>query len=396
MSTTIIKGVELLAVGNWTPVKGKGDITADDLKSIVAAYKNRMSDKIPIKIGHSDERFQDKAGNPPKTGDGDPAYGWVENIAVSADGKKLIGDYVGVPQKLAAALPSAYRRRSVELVRGQRIDGTVYPIRLTGLALLGQTDPAVKDLADALAFYGVEITTGETTVIDLDDTQPIPPGQVHAADGGPVSTTTQTRLEGAPTVPPLTPALRTALGLTDASTEAEITAALTAAGLTAVAPADPAAPAVPAATPVASAPLAAVPAAPAPAPAAAAPAAAPAAPEAIAASAGGLTTTIDTVMLSELQADAAAGREAREQQVKERRDGLIRTALSAGKIHPVTAVQYRTMLDTDEAGVTTLLAQLPAVLPVTEIGHAGQAAQYGSRTADQQKAYEDAVLSDYS
>ena len=82
------------------------------------------------------------------------------------------------------------------------------------------------------------------------------------------------------------------------------------------------------------------------------------------------TTLIDTGVLATLQADAQSGREAREQQITERRDGIIATAQREGRITGASATQFRAMLDKDEAGTVAILATLPenSAVPVDEIG----------------------------
>lgn len=82
------------------------------------------------------------------------------------------------------------------------------------------------------------------------------------------------------------------------------------------------------------------------------------------------TTLIDAGVLAGLQADAAAGREARAQQEKERRDGIVAKALAEGRITPASQVTWRAQLDTSEEGTATLLNSLPknAAVSVTELG----------------------------
>ena len=85
------------------------------------------------------------------------------------------------------------------------------------------------------------------------------------------------------------------------------------------------------------------------------------------------TTLIDTGVLATLQADAQSGREAREQQITERRDGIIAAAQREGRITAASAKEFRAMLDKDEAGAVALLATLPenSAVPVDEIGSSG-------------------------
>ncbi|MFK4760305.1 head maturation protease, ClpP-related [Microbacterium sp. ZW T5_45] len=83
------------------------------------------------------------------------------------------------------------------------------------------------------------------------------------------------------------------------------------------------------------------------------------------------TQLIEDTVLDTLRADAAAGREAREQQINDRRDAMIQNALSEGRITAASAPQFRAMLDADEDSATAVLASLAAnTVPVAEIGHA--------------------------
>jgi ATP-dependent protease ClpP protease subunit len=81
---------------------------------------------------------------------------------------------------------------------------------------------------------------------------------------------------------------------------------------------------------------------------------------------------IDATVLAELQRNARLGAEARAEQDRSRRDGIIATALAEGRISPTSQAHFRAMLDTDEAGTTAALASLQknAALPTAEIGHA--------------------------
>lgn len=83
------------------------------------------------------------------------------------------------------------------------------------------------------------------------------------------------------------------------------------------------------------------------------------------------TQLIEDSVLDSLRADAAAGREARQQQISDRRDGMIQNALSEGRITAASAPQFRAMLDADEESAAAVLASLATnTVPVAEIGHA--------------------------
>lgn len=79
---------------------------------------------------------------------------------------------------------------------------------------------------------------------------------------------------------------------------------------------------------------------------------------------------IDAGVLAQLQADAAAGREALEAQAQARREGIIAAAVREGRITTASTAAWLAQLEKDEAGASALLATLaPNTTPVTEIGH---------------------------
>lgn len=84
------------------------------------------------------------------------------------------------------------------------------------------------------------------------------------------------------------------------------------------------------------------------------------------------TTLVDTATLAQLQADAEAGRQARDEQIAERRARIITTALQEGRISRASAQTWRERLDADEEGTQRLLATLRKdTVPVTEVGFTG-------------------------
>ncbi|PZE23863.1 head maturation protease, ClpP-related [Curtobacterium sp. MCBD17_028] len=85
------------------------------------------------------------------------------------------------------------------------------------------------------------------------------------------------------------------------------------------------------------------------------------------------TRLVDAAQFDQLVADAAAGREARAQQVTERRDGIVQNAVRAGKIAPARAEHWRAALDADEEGVRATLDSLAEglVAPIVPLGHTG-------------------------
>ncbi len=82
------------------------------------------------------------------------------------------------------------------------------------------------------------------------------------------------------------------------------------------------------------------------------------------------TVLMDAAALDTLKADAAAGREARTELDKQRRDGIVAKALEEGRIAPASRDAGRASLDENETRTAELLGTFAAnTVPVTELGH---------------------------
>lgn len=82
------------------------------------------------------------------------------------------------------------------------------------------------------------------------------------------------------------------------------------------------------------------------------------------------TQLIEDNVLAQMRADAAAGREAREQQIRDRRDGVIKNALTQGRISAASAPEFRAMLDANEEAAAKVIDSLaPNTVHVEEVGH---------------------------
>lgn len=82
---------------------------------------------------------------------------------------------------------------------------------------------------------------------------------------------------------------------------------------------------------------------------------------------------VDKAALAELQAAAAEGVAARQEQNTARRDGIIAAAIADGRIAPAASKTWREQLDKDEDGVKALLDSMPKnTLPMNEIGHSDE------------------------
>lgn len=328
MPTVNIPGVELVRAGTWNASTGRVTISKADLYDMAMAARDTTVDAAPIKLGHVDPRF-----------DGEPALGWVKNLRLSSDGGTLIGDLVEVPSQLADILSTAFPRRSVEIAWGTKsAEGASRGAILTGLALLGVTAPAVKGLADVYrAVASDDVQTEGHTVALATDTSGIPANDVDArhpaiqhdqlpAEGQPMGATTKAAAEAAAdentdpagdaaeqestTTPP---ADNAADDSTDTSGEQDDAA------LSGDAP---------------------------------------------------KVVTLSQGQYDDLMRGAQAGTAAIAELNRQRRDGIVTSALSVGKLRPADQQAWRTALDRDEEGTVALLATLPQIVPTHMLGSA--------------------------
>lgn len=150
VQTRTIRGVELVKVGTWEGLHGAFEFTPEHLAAAVEAHEAGALRKPPIRLGHDDPRFT-----------GSPALGHVDNLRLADGGNTLIGDLVNVPAAVAKLLPHAYPDRSIEALSNYADPdtGRTYALVLTGLALLGSANPAVrtlKSLQDVAELYGID------------------------------------------------------------------------------------------------------------------------------------------------------------------------------------------------------------------------------------------------
>lgn len=137
-----IAGVEIARVGTFNASTGPVTFTPADFTEAVRAFAAGVHPKPVLKVGHSDPRF-----------DGSPSIGWIDKLTISGGGTVLLADLAGVPQWVADSAPSHYPNRSIEAVYDYPdADGTIWPFLVTGLALLGDTAPAVGNLAELRDF----------------------------------------------------------------------------------------------------------------------------------------------------------------------------------------------------------------------------------------------------
>jgi hypothetical protein len=149
-----VPDVELMRTGTWQLSTGPATFTTGDLVSAVAALECPAVRRPILKLGHTDPRF-----------DGQPAIGYVNNMATAAGASVLRGDYVGMPGWLTVdVLASAYPDRSIEgWWNYQCAVGHVHPFVVTGVALLGVSPPGIgvlESLQDVATLYGVAAASG--------------------------------------------------------------------------------------------------------------------------------------------------------------------------------------------------------------------------------------------
>lgn len=150
-----IQGVEVFAVGKWN-----GDeYTQKDLDEMVRAFDETNENNRPaLKFGHSESQTLLQK-------DGLPAAGWIG--ALYRKGKKLIADFIDIPDKVYDVLRNgAYKRVSSEIYWNARVNDKDYPRLLGAVALLGADMPGVTCLSDIFEMYAADV--GELKCYDSD------------------------------------------------------------------------------------------------------------------------------------------------------------------------------------------------------------------------------------
>lgn len=139
-----INGVEIFSTGTWNGDK----YTAKDLEEIVKNFEETKATVKPyLKLGHdSEQKFLQKEGI--------PSAGWIDRLYIQ--GEKLVADFADIPQKIYELIQKkAYRKVSSEMFWNVKIKEKSYRRLLSAVALLGAETPAVMNLSDILALYGL-------------------------------------------------------------------------------------------------------------------------------------------------------------------------------------------------------------------------------------------------
>lgn len=155
--------VEIAQTGQWDISTGRVTLTTDDFANAIAALECPGVRKPVLKLGHMEAN---PSGTKKRT-DGEPAIGFVDNLATAESGHTLVGDYTGMPGWLGSILPSAYPDRSMEATWDFVCQiGHVHPLVVTAVSLLGVTPPGIgtlESLADVANLYGVMASVPVTT-----------------------------------------------------------------------------------------------------------------------------------------------------------------------------------------------------------------------------------------
>lgn len=339
--------VELARPGDWKVAKGDGKFTVQDLRDAADFYTATGGQAVPIKLGHVDDRW-----------DGEPTFGNVRNVRYVEDdrGPVLRGDITDMPEWLAASAPKRWPNRSIEGWRNVDYEGRTYSLVLTGLAFLGVTPPAVRNirsLADLQTALAASSAVRLVASAPADDpAEPPPeapaaeaPGLLAAQPKTPAPEAEEPR-EGTGMDPVK---IREALGLSADASDDEVTAALVAAGF---------APSAPDVVPEQTPELVT----------------AGSAQEldkrvAAAAAKGGLIT-IDPAQLQQFQEAMVRASALTKRLETQDRDSTITEAIKAGKFPPARRTHYERSWDVDPVGTKELIASLAAgLVPVTASGY---------------------------
>lgn len=131
----VLKNVEIFKVGKWNAGTGPVNVTSamlDDVVSNFGTINQITGYGVPLKLGHL-------------TKPGDPAYGWMSDLARVGD--TLVANFSDVDPAIVDAIHAKrYNSVSVELYPNVKYGDKNFKNVLGGVAALGAEWPAVKGL----------------------------------------------------------------------------------------------------------------------------------------------------------------------------------------------------------------------------------------------------------
>ena len=129
--------MEVFASGEYNGDKYKNE----DLDAMIEAFNALKSKWKPtLKIGHGKQLSEQ------------PALGYVAKLKRIGD--KLIAKIINIPKIVKQAIEKGlYRKRSAEIYWDYNDSGVIWPRCLKGIALLGESIPAVSSLKDIEKFF---------------------------------------------------------------------------------------------------------------------------------------------------------------------------------------------------------------------------------------------------
>jgi hypothetical protein len=154
-----IPDVPLVSTGSYLLSTGPHTFTEEELAAAVAALGDPAVKSPRVKIDGL-QGFDD-----PEAHGGEPAFGHIENMRLTADAQTIVGD-LKVPAWLADSIEWAYPARSIEGSLGvQTATGKTHELIVTAVALLGVELPGVSTLPDLQELLSAEGPAPERDVV---------------------------------------------------------------------------------------------------------------------------------------------------------------------------------------------------------------------------------------
>jgi hypothetical protein len=335
-----LHAVELARPGAWKLANGPVTFTDQMLRDAADFFAASGGQRIPVKLGHVDERFND----------GEPSFGSATNVRYTQDerGPVLLGDIVDMPEWLSASAPKRWPNRSIEGWQNFDYGGRTYSLVLSGLAFLGATPPGVLNIR-SLADLQTALAASSATPLfaSAPDDDPAEPPQTPAPEA-------EEPREGTGMDPVK---IREALGLDPDASDDEVKAVmLTAAGaISDESPPEPAQPALFDDT--------------------TAPAAQPAPKKELVHAAGAPgTVVLASSVWDETQNTIKKLQQFVDKTQRDERDQVIAKAVTDGKFTPAQRTHFSRLWDADPTGTRALIDNLTrnSALAVMASGYVGE------------------------